>query len=55
MSKLLKISTFAAMALVAATALGIHAAQAGYYTIVCNAYGFCWDVYVPTCNAFGCG
>jgi hypothetical protein len=54
MSKLLKISTFAAMALVAAGSLGIHEAQAGYYTTVCNAFT-CWQVYVPTCNYFGCG
>jgi hypothetical protein len=52
MNKLLKISTIAVMALIATAALGIHEASAGYYTTVCNAYGYCWDVYVPTCNYY---
>jgi len=51
MSKLLKISTVAMLALITAAAFGIHEAHAGYYTTVCNIYG-CLDVYVPTCNYF---
>jgi hypothetical protein len=54
MNKLLKISTFAAVALIGAAALGVHEAQAGYYTTVCNVFG-CVQVYVPTCYLGWCG
>jgi hypothetical protein len=41
MTKLLKVSTFAVIALAAAAAFGIHEAHAGYY----DALGY----YHPTC------
>jgi hypothetical protein len=53
MNKLLKVSTFAVMALVASAAFGIREAHAGYYTTYCDAFFNCWDVYVPTCNIYG--
>jgi hypothetical protein len=52
MNKLLKVSTFAVMALIAGAAFGIREAHAGYYTTYCDAF-YCWDVYVPTCNIYG--
>jgi hypothetical protein len=47
MNKLLKISSFAVIALIAAAAFGIHEAHAGYFDV--------FGLYHPTCwwNIYG--
>jgi hypothetical protein len=52
MNKLLKVSTFAVMALIAGAAFGIREAHAGYVETVCDGI-YCVDIYVPTCNIYG--
>ena len=51
MNKLLKVSTFAVMALIAGAAFGIHEAHAGYFDVFGFYHRTCvWTVYGIVCG-----